>query len=325
VTVFITGGSGFVGGAVLDHLAASGVDVSALARSAAAADAVRNRGAVVVRGDLSDTGALRAGMRGADVVYHVAGVNQMCTRDPGPMYRTNVDRVRDVVRAAAESGVRRVVLTSSAAAIGEADGVVADEATPHAGRFLSHYARSKYLGERAFFDEAERVGIEAIAVNPSSVQGPGRSDGSALLLRYALSMRRPVAIETTLSVVDIDDTARAHLLAAEHGVDGARYLVNGATVDLRSFVHLLADAADRPIDPIILPRWMARGLYPAVATAAIGGGERPICVEMLRTLLHGHRFDASRSIRELGLAYTPLADTLDRTVAWLRQNGLTAS
>jgi dihydroflavonol-4-reductase len=321
LTVFVTGGSGFVGGAVIDHLVASGVAVKALARSQAAADAVRDRGAAVIRGDLSDAAAMQAGMRGADVVYHVAGVNKMCAGDPGPMYRTNVDRVRSVVRASVAAGVRRIVLTSSAAVIGEADGVVADEETPHAGRFLSHYARSKYLGERAFFDEAERFGIEAVAVNPSSVQGPGRSDGSAKLLRYALGVPRPVAIETTLSVVDIDDTARAHLRAAEHGIDGERYLVNGATADIRGFVALLAGAAGRNVDPIILPRWAAAGLYPVAAIAGAAMGDAPVCVEMLRTLLHGHRFDASRSIDELGMTYTPLADTLDRAVRWLAENG----
>jgi len=264
-------------------------------------------------------------MEGCEVVYHVAGVNTMCTPDPGPMYRTNVDRVGTVVRAAAAARVRRVVLTSSAAVIGEPDGMVADESTPHTGRFLSHYARSKYLGERAFFEEAEQEGVEAVAVNPSSVQGPGRSDGSALLLRYALNMRRPVAIETTMSIVDIDDTARAHLLAAERGTNGERYLISGATAGIREFVTLLAGAARRPIDPIILPRWAAASLYPVAAVAGIGGGDRPMCVEMLRTLLHGHRFDASRSVDDLGMGYTPLADTLARTVRWLVENGFVAA
>ncbi len=321
MTVFVTGGSGFVGGAVIDHLVASGVGVNALARSEAAAGAVRSRGAEPIRGDLADGAALQRGMEGCETVYHVAGVNKMCTGDPGPMYHTNVDLVRTVVRAAADAGVQRIVLTSSAAVVGEPAGVVADESTEHSGRFLSNYARSKYLGEHAFFDEADRVGIEAVAVNPSSVQGPGRSTGSALLLRYALSMRRPVAIETVLSVVDIDDTARAHLLAAERGASGRRYLVNGASADIRTFVKTLSDAAEQTIEPIILPRWMAAGLSPVAAVAGFGEGDHPMCLEMLRTLLHGHRFDASRSIAELDMEYTPLPDMLARTVAWLRAEG----
>ncbi len=303
------------------HLVGSGIDVRGLARSEAAAASVIRNGGTPVMGDLSDDEALRSGMSGCDIVYHVAGVNTMCPGDPGVMYRVNVDLVRAVVRAAADAGVRRIVLTSSAAAIGEPAGTVADERTPHTGRFLSNYARSKYLGERAFFDEATRREIEAVAVNPSSVQGPGRADGSALLLRYALGTRRPVVIDTTLSIVDIDDTARAHLAAAIRGRPGQRYLISGASVGIREVVAMLGEAADRLIDPIVLPRWAGESAYPVAAAAGLIGGDQPVCIEMLRTLLHGHRFDASRSIDELGIAYTPLDDTLERTVDWLADEG----
>ncbi|MEN8233744.1 MAG: NAD-dependent epimerase/dehydratase family protein [Actinomycetota bacterium] len=318
---FVTGGSGFVGGAVLRHLVESGEEVRGLARSDESAATVRELGARPVLGDLGDESILRQAMAGCDVVYHVAGVNTMCSGDPGEMYRTNVDAVRSVVRAAVTAGVRRVVLTSSAAVIGERKGTAADEWTTHGGRFLSHYARSKHLGELAFFDEATRVGIEAVAVNPSSVQGPGRADGSALLLRYALNAHRPIAIDTTLSIVDIDDAARAHLLAASHGADGARYLISGSSVSIREALSLLADASGRSIDPILLPRWAAVAGYPIAALGSLMPGDRPICVEMLRTLLHGHRINASRSVAELGMIYAPLEDTFARTIAWLDEQG----
>lgn len=320
--VFVTGGSGFVGGAVVDHLVASGADVRALARSGASADRVRTKGANPVAGEVSDREALVAGMAGCDIAFHVAGVNTMCPSDPGAMYRTNVDGVRVVVAAAAEAGVRRVVLTSSAAAIGEPEGTLANEEASHTGVFLSHYARSKYLGEVAFFEEATRLGVEAVAVNPSSVQGPGRAGGSTLILRLALNMRRPVAVNTTLSIVDVDDCADAHLLAAERGEDGSRYLISGASIPVEGAVRLLSEIANRPIDPIMIPRSLARLAYPLVAIVGLGRGDRPICVEMLRTLLHGHRFDVSRSINGLGMSYTPIAETFERTVVWLAQEGL---
>jgi len=319
--VFVTGGSGFVGGALVDHLVASGADVRALARSQESADIVATKGATTIDGDVEDRVALVSGMSGCDVVFHVAGVNIMCPADPGAMYRTNVDGVRMVVDAAAEAGVRRMVLTSSAATVGESDGTVATEETAHTGVFLSHYARSKYLGELAFFEEASRLGIEAVAVNPSSVQGPGRTSGSTLILRLALNVRRPVGVDTTLSIVDVDDCARAHVLAAEHGADGSRYLISGASITVREAVMLLSEIVDRPIAPIMIPRVLAGLAYPLVAAAGLVRGDRPICVEMLRTLLHGHRFDVSRSIRDLGMSYTPIAETFDRTVQWLTQEG----
>jgi dihydroflavonol-4-reductase len=246
----------------------------------------------------------------------------MCPSDPGILYRTNVDGVRVVVRAAAAAGVRRIVLTSSAAAIGEPEGVVANEETPHSGEFLSHYARSKHLGELAFFEEASQVGIEAVAVNPSSVQGPGRSGGSTLILRLALNMRRPVAVDTTLSIVDIDDCAAAHVLAAQRGTGGSRYLISGSSIPVREAVALLSEIVERPIEPIMISRELAYLAYPLVGMAGLARGDRPICVEMLRTLLHGHRFDVSRSIRDLGMSYTPMSRTFDRTVRWLAQEGL---
>ena len=320
-TAFVTGGTGFVGGAVVDHLLESGANVRALARSAASAEALAAKGAVPVRGDVEDRTSLVEGMLGCDIVFHVAGVNTMCPSDPGPMYRTNVDGVRTVVDAASEAGVRRMVLTSSAATIGESGGTVASEATPHGPGFLSHYARSKYLGEQAFFEAAARGGIEAVAVNPSSVQGPGRSGGSTFLLRLALNAKRVVAVDTTLSVVDVDDCATGHLLAADHGADGARYLISGASITVGDAIATLAEITGRPINTVILPRWAAVPAYPLVAVAGLFGGERPICVEMLRTLLHGHRFDVSRSIADLGMVYTPIGETLSRTVRWLASEG----
>jgi dihydroflavonol-4-reductase len=320
--VLVTGGSGFVGGAVLDHLVAAGVGVRGLARSDAAAVVVSDRGAIPVPGDLSDRVELAAAMSGCALVFHVAGVNTMCPADPGVMYRTNVDDVRTVVVAAADAGVRRVVLTSSAAAIGEPEGVVADEATPHIGSFMSHYARSKYLGERAFFESASRLGIEGVAVNPSSVQGPGRAGGSTLLLRHALNTGRPVAVETMLSIVDVDDCARAHLLAAIRGAAGSRYLISGASITVSEAVAVLGEITGRPISPFMVPRSLALMAYPLVAVVGLAGGDGPMCVEMLRTLLHGHRFDASRSIDELSMSYTPIGETFARTVEWLAKEGL---
>lgn len=320
--VFVTGGSGFVGGAVVEHLVNSGTDVRALARTEASVGVVAAKGAMPVQGGIEDRRALVADMSGCDVVFHVAGVNVMCPSDPGAMYRTNVNGVRTVVSAAAEAGVRRVVLTSSAATIGEAARTVGNEDTPHAGAFLSHYARSKYFGELAFFEEASRLGIDAVAVNPSSVQGPGRSGGSTLLLRLALNVKWPVAVNTTLSIVDIDDCAAAHLLAAQRGTNGSRYLLSGASITVHEAVVLLSEVIDRPIDTIMLPRALAGLAYPIVALAGFGRGDRPICVEMLRTLLHGHRLDVSRSIDVLGMSYTPIAETFARTVDWLVEEGL---
>ena len=155
------------------------------------------------------------------------------------MYRANVDGAAGVVQAAAAAGVPRVVHTSSAVTMGEAAGVVATEATPHRGSYLSHYERSKHLGEQAVLAEGRRTGVEVVCVNPSSVQGPGRTGGTARLLIGYLSGRLRWTVDATFSLVFVDDCTRAHLLAERRGVPGERYLVSGATLTVREAVALL--------------------------------------------------------------------------------------
>ena len=218
--VFLTGGSGFVGGALLRRLVADGREVRALARSEGSAEALAAVGAGIVRGDLFDHGALLAGMRGCRTVFHVAGVNAMCARDARPMLRVNIEGAAAVVRAAAAAKVARIVHTSSATTIGEEAGLTGREDTPHRGWFMSSYERSKFLGERRVLSLGEHLGVPVVSVNPSSVQGRGRTGGSATLLLDIVNERLPVLVNTWVSVVDIEDCSAAHVLAETEGVPG---------------------------------------------------------------------------------------------------------
>ncbi len=319
--VFVTGGSGLLGGDLIRALVARGDAVAALARSDAAARQVARLGAEPIRGDLFSHDAIVHGARGAAVAFHVAGRNDTCPRDIAGLYRDNIDGAVAVVDALAAAGVPRIVHTSSAAAIGEPAGVVADETTLPA-TFPSHYARSKHRGERAAFAAADRAGIELVAVLPSSVQGPGRSGGSAKLLIHALRSRRPLIVETALSIVDIDDCTAGHLAAADRGVAGRRYLLSGATATASHILSLIAETTGRTIEPITVPGTLLGLGTPLAAVIHRIAGASLVCPDLLRTLAHGHRFDAGRSQRELGVVYRPLTDTIIRTVTWLRDEGL---
>jgi dihydroflavonol-4-reductase len=320
---FVTGASGFVGGAVLRHLVAQGREVRALARSDAAETAVRAGGARPIRGDLFDREALLVGMRGCAGVFHVAGINASCLRDPTPMFRANVEGTAEVIRAAAAAGVARVVHTSSAAAIGEAEGTVGREDSAHRGHFLSAYERSKFLGERRALTLGEELGIEVVCVDPSSVQGPGRTEGSARLFIDLLDRRRPPVVDTWVSVVDVDDCAAGHLLAESAGTPGRRYLLNGASLTTEEAVALLRRVAGRPRHVLRVPRVAVRA---AGSLAGLAGlivrRPLPFCPEVARTILHGHRYDGSLAERELGLAYRSPEETVGRTVAWYTDRGL---
>jgi dihydroflavonol-4-reductase len=319
--VFVTGASGLIGGALVRRLVARGDEVVALARSDEAAATVARLGAQVVRGDALDEAALRTGMEGASLVFHVAGMNTLLPVDEQAMVDANVRAPAAVVRAAARAGVPRVVHTS-AAAIGEAPGTVGRESSPHRGWYMSPYERTKHQGERAAFEAGRREGVEVVSVNPSSVQGPGRSGGTGRILLAYLNGRLPVFVDTRLSLVDIDDCVEAHLLAAERGVPGERYLISGATLRSLEALELVAELTG--------VRHRVRMLSPRVAIAAATVVERgfalarrrpPVSRAMVRTMLHGHWYDGSRAVRELGLRYTPLPDTLARTVAWAVAEG----
>jgi len=312
-----------VGGALLRRLAADGRAVRALARTPEGQDLVRSLGAEAVAGDLFDGEALRRGMAGCRVVFHAAGVNAMCLPDPASMYRANVDGAAAVVGAAAAAGVPRVVHTSSAVTMGEAAGVVATEATPHRGAHLSHYERSKHLGEQAALAEGKRRGVEVACVNPASVQGPGRTGGTARLLIGYLSGRLRWTVDSTFSLVFVDDCTRAHLLAERRGAPGERYLVSGATLTVREAVALLGRVAGVERKVRFLPGWTASSGAAVVGGAwHLAGRQAPLCREMARVLRHGAAYDGSRATRDLGLAYTPLEDWLRLTVDWYRTEGL---
>jgi len=218
--VFLTGGSGFIGGALLERLTGRGDTVVALARSDDAAAALQAKGAEVVRGDVLDEDALAAGMAGCDLVFHVAGVNTLCPDDPAHLLHVNVRGNETAVRAAARAGAGRFVLTSSAATLGEAQGTVGSETSPHRGWYLSTYERSKHEGELAALAAARRAGLDLVAVNPSSVQGPGRTHGTGRILIGYLNGRLRVFLDTDVSLLDIDDCVEGHLLAAVEPRDG---------------------------------------------------------------------------------------------------------
>ncbi len=321
--VFVTGGSGFIGGALTSRLLERSDQVVGLARSDAAAEKVAARGAEVARGDLLDEESLAAGMDGCELAYHVAGTNSHCPSDPDMMLRVNVGGAEAAVRAAARAGIGRLVYTSSAAALGEPAGTVGIEDCAHRGSYLSLYDRSKHEGEQAVFAAAAETGVEVVAVNPSSVQGPPRAGGNGAILIAYLNGKLPVFVHTHVSLVDIDDCVEGHLLAAERGESGRRYILNGATLHSLEALRIVSELSGVHDRVRMIPA-PAAGVAASIIEAVyrLRGKTPSVCRARVRTILHGHRYDGSRATRELGLEYTPVADTFARTIEWAVEEGL---
>jgi dihydroflavonol-4-reductase len=232
----------------------------------------------------------------------------------------------NAVHAAADAGVRRIVYTSSAATLGEERGSEASESSPHRGSFLSSYERSKFEAERAVMTAAHARGIEVVSVNPASVQGPGRATGTARLLLDYLNGRLKVVVDSTISLIDIADCTEGHVRAEARGKPGERYVLSGATISVLDGIRLLERLTGIERKVRSLPPAFALAAATAVETSArLRRRKASVCRELVRTALHGHAYDGSRAARELGLVYTPVEETLRRTIDWFRAEGLVRS
>jgi dihydroflavonol-4-reductase len=321
VKVLVTGASGVVGRVVTRHLREAGHQVRALVRSETAAEVVEPSGATPYFGDVVDPESLVSPSEGCDWVFDVCGLNAYCQPDPTALMEVNVVGSLNVLRAAEAAGVRRLVHTSSSVAIGEASGTMGREDSPHRGFYLTDYERSKLEGELAVLSEPGDV--EVVVVNPSSVQGPGRITGTGKPILDLARNRLPMMANTRISMVDIDDCARGHLLAAEKGVPGERYLLNGCTLSSRELIDMFSQFTGRKIRTVVAPDWVLQaGGVAALALFRSIGKIPPICPDTVKNLLHGARYDGSRATRDLGLEYLNAEGLINRLVAWYRSEGL---
>ena len=321
MTVLVTGGTGVVGQPVIRRLVESGREVRGLARSEEAASVLAGLGAVPSTGDIEDPDSLVRAMSGCELVYDIAGLVSFCPADPALLYRINVEGTRNVVRAARRAGVRRLIHTSSVAALGERPGTVGNESTRHTGRYTSHYARSKHQGELVAL--AEAGDMEVVVVNPASVQGGGRTTGTGSLLLQAVTGRLKFLVDTPISIVDTEDCARGHIAAEQHGVGGRRYVLSGFTITLREAWDLLCELTGRRYPIRFLPRPLLAPLGPVADLIGRRIRSVPVCRETVHLIRYGASYDGSRAVRELGLEYRSARETFAGALDSFRKAGLT--
>jgi len=322
MTVLVTGGAGFIGSRLVEALLAKGERVRVYDVKAGEASRLSDLGAETLAGDILDKGRIRTALDGCKSVFHLAARLSMWEPDPGVYHRVNVEGTRSVLESALDAGVERVVHTSSAVTIGEAQGRIGTEETTRRGYFLSRYERSKYLGEQVALDLCGR-GLPVVILNPTTVYGPRQVINQTGAIIRLLEGRLPVVANAQFNYVYVDDVVEGHLAAMELGSIGERYILGGQNITMVEFFSMAGEIARVSTRSRAVPGFLLKSAALALGAVSLMTRRRPaISIDEARTASHSFIMDTRKATEELGLEWTPLRVGLERTVNWLRQEGL---
>jgi dihydroflavonol-4-reductase len=322
----VTGGTGFVGSHLARRLLERNAEVRCLVRPASRLDNLKDLPVEFMTGDLRDTDSIKRAVRGTHVVYHCAADYRLWCKAPREMYESNVDGSRNVMRAAFDERVERVVYTSTVGALGlNADGTPADEQTPVSlDDMIGHYKRSKFLAEAEVRSWAAR-GLPVVIVNPSTPVGELdiKPTPTGKIIVDFLKRKMFGYVDTGMNLIDVRDCAEGHILAAERGRAGERYILGGTNLTLKEMFDALAEVTDIPSPTMQVPHWVAEGYARLENFWAIQVARRApdVPVESVRMSRHRMWFDSEKAVRELGLPQHPIAGALARAVEWFKEHG----
>ncbi|HJY88558.1 MAG TPA: hopanoid-associated sugar epimerase [Candidatus Acidoferrales bacterium] len=327
MTTLVTGATGFLGSHLLRQLLARGQSVRVLVRPASQLRAIEGLPAERVGGDLRDAASLARALGGVRRVFHVAADYRLWARNPQEIYESNVLGTRNLLDTARRLGVEQFIYTSTVATI----------AVPRSGTFpnedtearleemIGHYKRSKFLAEQ---EALGAEGLPVIVVNPTTPVGPGdwKPTPTGRILLDFLNDRMPAYVDTGLNLVPVEDVAAGHLLAAERGRVGERYILGGPNMTLKEILNVLSSVTGRPAPRLRLPHAvaLAAGYADEFVSRALGR-EPQIPLEGVRMARHKMFVDCSKATRELGFVAGSVEQALARAVRWYEENGYVAA
>jgi dihydroflavonol-4-reductase len=317
----VTGASGFLGWHVAHVLAERGHRVRALCRPTSQ---LRELEVERVAGDLRDPDSLRRAVEGCELVFHVAADYRLWSKHPGELYSSNVDGTRNILDAAARAKVERVVYTSTVGCIGMPGGRSGDEQTPVSiADMAGHYKRSKWLAEQVALEQSA-AGLPVVIVNPTAPVGDHdwKPTPTGKIIVDFLRDKLPAFVDTGLNLVDARDTAIGHLLAAEKGRPGERYILGGENLTLEQILGRLSAFSGKPAPTIKIPYSIAYATGVITTALAQVTGKPPLAplegVKMARKKMF---VTHDKATRELGFVPRPVEGALKRAIDWFRVNG----
>jgi len=325
----VTGGNGFVGCHVVRALLARGDQVRVLARDNADLSALAGLPVEIVRGDLRQFDSIARAVERCDEVYHVAADYRLWLRDPAPMYASNVGGTQSILRAAARAGVSRIVYTSTVGALGIPHGGLGREDTPSSlADMPGHYKRSKFMAEQAAL-EAARAGVPVVIVNPSTPIGAldFKPTPTGRIIVDFLNRRMPAYVDTGLNIVDVEDVARGHLMAAERGRIGEKYILGGENLTLKEFLGRLATISGLAAPKVRIPYAVAFGYAIGAEAFARTVTRRPPRASLTEVRMSRKRmfFDSSKARAELGYSAGPIDPDISAAIDFFKSRGTAKS
>jgi dihydroflavonol-4-reductase len=326
MSTLVTGATGFVGSHVARQLVSAGQNVRVLVRPTSNFKLLEDLRVERVEGDLRDAGSIERAMQGVRRVFHVAADYRLWTAHPEELYESNVEGTRQLIAAAERAGVERVVYTSTVATIAvpqQGAGLPNEATAARLEEMIGHYKRSKFLAEQVAL-EAAKAGAPVVIVNPTAPVGPGDwkpTPTGRIILDFLLG-KMPAYVDTGLNVVAVEDVAAGHLLAAEKGRSGERYILGGRNMTLKEILDALAAITGKRAPRLKLPHVVALAAgYADEWYSRIAGREPQIPVEGVKMSRHKMFVESDKAARELGYAPGKIEAGLERAVRWYVDHG----
>lgn len=322
--VLVTGATGFIGGNLARRLAAQGHQVRALSRPGSNTLNINRTGVKVVPGDILDADSVDRGLRDCQWVFHCAASYTFWSKNKRDIYRTNVEGTAIVLDAAERAGVERVVYTSTVGTIGlPAAGLGCESTEMPPTQLVGNYKTSKYQAEQLALEKA-RQGLPLVVVNPTATVGPWDvkpTPTGKIVLDY-LRGRMPAYMDTGLNLVDVADVAEGHILAAEKGQIGQRYVLGNRNLTLKAIFELLEGITGRKAPRTKIPRWLAlgAGYFDHVVEGQLLGREPRIPLEGLKSAKKPMYVSSEKAIQELGIPQSSVEQALAEAVAWFENH-----
>jgi dihydroflavonol-4-reductase len=328
---FVTGASGFIGSNLVHALAARGHSVKALMRSGSDSRGLAGAPFERIEGDVGDPEKLKSALRGCDWCFHVAASYHLWLRDYRPMYAANVDGTRNVIEAAASGGCSRIVYTSTVGCIALPEPVngkivpTDETGSTSESQMSNHYKRSKWQAEQVALELA-RKGLPVVIVNPSAPVGPRdvKPTPTGQVIVDFLNRQMPAFLDTGLNWVHVRDVAEGHILAAEKGRVGERYILGHSEGNwtMQEAFTVLEGITGVAAPKMRIPYSVALAAAYANEAVSFFTGKIPKApLAGVRMAKYKMFFSPAKAIRELGLPQTPPKQALADAVEWFRQHG----